>query len=188
MAIWRVPVRIEHSSMPDPGFNIFHVRGINNDRDLLLEAVDSLHALYFAMKQLYPSGTTIVLGEGMRSNIDTEPLYVADARRTIAGTGGGGPAPALLAISAGWRTAVATRSGRGRTFFGPVAAEVLDNGKPKAAFVNSLQAACDDLVSASTGPSGWSFGVWSVKQNILRDFTGVNVREDSFAYLSSRRD
>jgi hypothetical protein len=136
-----------------------------------------------------PGGTDVILGEGMILNPFSNPTYVQDDRRIISvANANPNTNSTLLAVCISWRTSAASRSGRGRTFIGPLnktAAEI--DGSPTAGVLSSLRNAADDLVAAVGNADGTGLGVYSVKQGVLRDFTGATVA-DRFAYLSSRRD
>lgn len=191
MTIFRVPVAITYPGSGGPGRNVFHVRTIGpnqDDSEQLGEALDALQTFYETIKQYYPSGTTIRMGEGMIRDPLGNPEYEEDNVKTVVSGGSGGHLSPLLCACVSWRTTSASRSGRGRTFIGPFNVQAQDSdGTITASYLNLLRNAAATLVSASTGPSGWSLGVLSVKQGLLRDFTGSSVK-DQFAYLSSRRD
>ena len=191
MTIFRVPVTIDYPAEGGPGRNVWHVRTIGpsgDDTDQLGEALDALETFYTSIRTLYTIGTDIVMGEGMIKDPLGSPEYQADDRRVVHGSGAGGSAAPLLAIVCGWRTTSATRSGRGRTFLGPFKDTVYQNdGTPDTNALDTIRTAAGVLVSASTAPAGWSIGVLSTKQGVLRDITGVSVK-DRWAYLSSRRD
>lgn len=98
------------------------------------------------------------------------------------------PLPLAIAQVVTWRTSLNTRSGRGRTFLGPVAKGTLqDNGTPLESTRAQLQTAADALISGSEGLTNGALGVWSPTDQILRDFTGASVPNE-YAVLRSRRD
>jgi hypothetical protein len=114
---------------------------------------------------------------------------VADDARTVVSTNDQQNTPAtLLAVVISWRTTSASRSGRGRTFLGPMGIQSLQSdGTPAAGLISAVRTAAQTLVDAQGNVDGTSLGVLSVKQGLLRDFTGSTVH-DKWAYLSSRRD
>lgn len=188
MAIIRVPVRLEYPQDGGPGYNIWHVSvpsgGVEGN---LGEALDALEAFYDAVKEFMPGPGKIVLGEGMINDPGGSPTYVDDDSRTITLPIGTDPQPSLLAIVCGWRTASATRSGRGRTFVGPWGTNALEgDGTPNAAVLTALRGAATTLLADSQSLNGWEIGVLSTKQGTFRAATGVTVR-DRFAVLRSRR-
>lgn len=191
MAIVRVPVTIEHPFAGGPAMNVWHARLVDNNPETwqLGDALDALYDFYNAVRLLYPNTTVIRFGEGMIRDPLGSPEYVDDDSRSIVVSGGQtGTVATKLAIVASWRTTSASRSGRGRTFVGPLqTATAQGDGTPRAQDVTTVRQAGEALVSASQGANGWAFGVLSVRQGLLRDFTGVSVR-DRFAFLSSRRD
>lgn len=192
MATIRVPVTIEYPQEGGPGKNVWNVRTVGpseeDDVDQVGDALDALVAFYTDILTYYPQTTVITLGTGMIRDPLGTPTYFPDDVRTLTGVTGGDYLSPLLAVSVGWRTSVATRSGRGRTFVGPFNGAVNDgDGTVDGGFLTVLRAAAVDLVDASMASAGWSIGVLSVKQGLIRDITGSAV-QDRFAYLSSRRD
>ena len=190
MSIVRVPVRIEYAQAGGPGYNVWHFRTADDDPGTwqLGDALDALEAFYTSLRALYPTTTRIYIGEGMVKDPLGSPEYVDDDSRVLTGSTVGGVNSTLLAIVVSWRTTSATRSGRGRTFLGPLSANTNQgDGTPLDANVTGVRTAAQTLVNASTGPGGWSVGVLSTKQGVFRDITGSTVR-DRFSFLSSRRD
>lgn len=186
MATYKVPVSINHPGAGGMAWNIWHLR-VEDEVDFG-DAMDALDDFYTTVKGLYPNGTQVTVGDGIIKNPYTAPEYFTYTPTVVTGTGQTAQAPQLLAIVVSWRTASATRSGRGRTFLGPLELSALDvDGTPKAAYLSEVQAAATALVAASTGVGGWAFGVYSHKQSVLRDFVGWSVK-DRCSYLSSRRD
>jgi hypothetical protein len=189
MAIFRVPARITYTAQGGPGVNVFHIStqpgGQPGD---LGEALDALEAFYRGMVEVFAPGTSITIGEGIIRDPLGTPEYVDDDSRTIATGGGGGSAPPLLAVVCGWRTTSATRSGRGRTFIGPVARDTLQqDGTVNGDQLTAIRLAATGLVDDSQSANGWALGVLSVQQGVFRDVTGVTVR-DRLSFLTSRRD
>ena len=188
MAIVRVPVRIEYPMDGGPGFNIWHVStqpgGQPGD---LGEALDALTTFYTALKGYYPMPGKITIGEGMINDPLGSPTYVDDDSRSITTSGPTAGTPAFVALVCGWRTASATRSGRGRTFLGPFVTGALEsNGTPAPSTMLAVRNAATALVDDSQSANGWAIGVLSTKQGTFRETTGVTVR-DRWAILSSRR-
>lgn len=153
------------------------------------EALDALESFYVKLRTYYPTSVQIVIGEGIIEDPLGSPSYVQDDRRVLTGLSDPGQhMSALLALVVGWRTASATRSGRGRTFIGPLGPTAgASDGTPTAGFVSALSGAAIDFVDDSNSANGWAFGVLSTKTGTFRPVTGSSVR-DRFAFLSSRRD
>lgn len=188
--IVRVPVRFNFGQAGNDAMNVWNVRTITDGEDgadMLHEALLSLKTFYTGMQAYLPSGT-ITLGEGMIRDPLGNPEYQDDDPQTITTNGGTSIAPPFLAVVISWRTTSASRSGRGRTFVGPwISSQMQADGTPAATLITSVKNHATDLLNDSRGPSGWSLGVLSQKQRVLRDITGFSVH-DRWAYLSSRRD
>lgn len=192
MGIIRIPVTVDYTAQGGPGMNVFHCRTIGpgggDEESQVAECLDALEGFYNAIKLYYPSGTTIRMGEGMIKDPLGAPEYFKDDPRVIAAGGSGGTTATLLALVVSWRTTSASRSGRGRTFIGPFNSQVQGaDGTPENSFVTLLRNEAANLVRSSEQPSGWSLGVLSQEQKILRDWTGSSVK-DRWSFLSSRRD
>lgn len=189
MATYRVPARIEYAAAGGPGYNVWHVRTTSDDPGQLSDALGALDDFYTSFQSSYANSTLITLGEGMIKDPLGTPTYVDDDPRTVGGTGGTSIGPTLLSVCVSWRTAVATRSGRGRTFLGPFIAGVNDatDGTPSAGGLEAYRDAAAALIAASGGVDGWAIGVLSVKDGVIRDITGATIR-DKWSFLSSRRD
>lgn len=191
MGIYRIPVKIEGTSTPGgPWMNVLHVRLVDDsETGELGAALDAIEQFYNGVRGFIPSTASITIGEGMIRDPLGSPQYVDDDRRVLLGGGAEGQhLSALLAVAVGWRTSSATRSGRGRTFIGPLVLAANDgNGTPSATVLTAINNAAAGLVADSQNLNGWAFGVLSTKQGLFRDVTGHSVR-DRFAFLSSRRD
>ena len=195
MSIWRTVVQMEGSPMPDPGVNVFHVRvgsDVLNDESLALgQASVGLEAFYDEIQGLYPSTVTLS-HDGVYQEINAaEPRQIDTGEDwTLPGTGTSDPLPAANAMTVTWLTALSARSGRGRSFIGPLVQSTAEaNGTPEESNRSALAIAAANLVDLSdnTEPVPWAYGVWSPTDNVIRDFTGSRV-PNKFAVLRSRRD
>lgn len=189
MAIARVRCKLPNPGGTGNAYNIFHIRTVGNlaggETDLG-EALQALEAFYTRVRTYIPSGV-ITVGEQCIWDPLGSPQYANVQPIDISG-GTAQTGPALLAITATWYTDSATKSGRGRTFVGPLGLNALQNdGTPDPAVMTAMRDAAGALVSDSLTANGWSLVVLSQKQGIARDVTSWNV-QDRFAYLSSRRD
>lgn len=186
MATYKVPVTIQHPGAGGTAYNIFNLRC--QDEADLGDALGALHDFYEALTGCYPDGTTILVGDGIIKDPYGAPTYVGFTPDPLEATGLAAQSPQLLAIVVSWRTTSATRSGRGRTFLGPLTPAVFDSdGTIASVYLGGIQSAAEDLVSASTGLGGWAYGVYSHKDSVIRDWTASSVK-DRASYLSSRRD
>jgi len=192
--IVRIPVEITGPALPDPGMNIWHARigdvdpTFPDDVDVVSEW---LHTFYGEIAGVYPSGTTISQsGEYVEVGTSTPQTIAEGAGWSVAATGGADPMPAANALMVSWRTSLATRRGRGRTFLGPLVRTLAEpNGTPEEGNRSLVQAKVNALVatSAAATPGGKALGVWSPADAVLRDFISGNV-PNRFGVLRSRRD
>lgn len=173
-----------------PGASIFHLRASDGEAlELVLGNLSEIvRQFYAAMDDLYVANVRIKfaglftgVGPDQGDAVEIDPWEVS-------GTAGVGPLPPSNQIVVGWKTASATRSGRGRTYVGPLQYAVVDDqGSPAPAVLAVVRDAAAALVSAQGSEQAGGIGVWSTKQSVFRDFTGSTVR-DTFAVLRSRRD
>jgi hypothetical protein len=203
MAIFRVPINFTHLGAGSPSANIWHIRTSTvNTATELSEAntlVGYIRTFYNSCLGLLPPTWVATLGTVV-SETDQREIIPTMASLTGLGTGS---APQALAIVVGWRTTIAARRGRGRTFLGPVASGVMQtDGTVTDANLTTVRTAAAALISSSTAFGNGAVGVWGYenaklpgKENlrnpadgkIFRDFVGVQVR-DLFGVLRSRRD
>jgi hypothetical protein len=158
-----------------------------------------VRGFYTYLVARYPTGTTISLGTVVEEGTQRE---IVPTMSNVTGVGTGS-APQLLAVVCTWKTSIAARRGRGRTFVGPLATSAVQaDGTPLDALVTDVKAAAAALVASSMGFGNGALGVYGYsaaktpgKENprnpadakVFRDFTGYAVR-DLFASLRSRRD
>lgn len=192
MGIVRIPVTVTNNLPGGPFMNVLHVRTVGGGDDDAVDvghALDALVSFYTSIRTLYPNGSVIKMGEGMILDPLGSPTYFPDDSRTVTtGAVAGGTTSTLLSIVVSWRTMSASRSGRGRTFIGPLNGDAITtDGTPADSAVNMIRNAAAALVEDSDSLNGWALGVLSTKEGILRDVTGSSVR-DRWSFLSSRRD
>jgi hypothetical protein len=161
--------------------------------------VGYLRTFYNNLVGYYPTGTVISLGTVV-DEVTKEEL--APTMTAVSGVGTSS-APQLLALCVTWKTGVAARRGRGRTFIGPLTpACVQTDGTPVDSFRTTVGSGAAALIASSTAMGNGAWGVWGYenakpagKENprnpldgkVFRDFTGYATR-DLFASLRSRRD
>jgi hypothetical protein len=192
MTVFRMVVTIDSPVLGGTGVNIWHLRNTGSapDPDSELNGLSELvHTFYSAIANYFKGDTTIAFDGTMVEVGSAEPEghFDLDTWSVVGGTTTDDLPPANC-IVVGWRTSVATRSGRGRTFLGPLSRDTLqDNGTPQEDVRSGILAAANALISSSEDSANGALGVWSVKQSVLRDFTGAAVT-NQFAVLRSRRD
>ena len=203
MAIFRVPVNIAFPGAGSPGANIWHIRTINTNLVTELSEANTLigyiRAFYFANITEFPATTVFSLGTVTEEETSRE---IAPTFATVTGTGVGS-APQSLAMVVTWRTAIAARRGRGRTFVGPLSTATMQNdGTPSTSSRNAIVTAAAALVTSSVAFGNGAIGVYGydaaktpgvgnprnpADAKVFRDFTGSAVR-DLFGIMRSRRD
>jgi hypothetical protein len=203
MAVFRVPINIAFPGAGSPGANIWHIRTVDPlpvpELAKAQTLVGLIRSFYVGLAAHYPATTTLTLGTVTEEGTSRE---ITPTFATVTGTGTGS-APQLLAVVVTWRTAIAARRGRGRTFIGPLTtADMQNDGTPSAVVISDVKASANSLVSSSLADGNGAIGVYGYtsaklpgKQNprnpadpkMFRDFQGNAVR-DLFGSLRSRRD
>ena len=203
MTIFRCPVNITFPGAGSPGANIWHFRttgsigSVENSQANAL--VGYLRTFYQSLNTLMPATTSITLGTV------TEVTTAREITPTFAAVTGSGTGSAMQALSVvvTWKTSIAARRGRGRTFLGPWATAIVQSdGTINDTSLTTIRASAAALVSSSLADGNGAIGVWGYdaaklpgKANvrnpadarIFRDFTSYQVR-DLFGVLRSRRD
>lgn len=209
MSVWRVSVGLQWGGAGSPGVNSWHLR-INDTGDLgtaMPEAINALRACYQDLADtdwggggvgIFPTDLHVNLEEVI--NVETLEILPVDFTEVYVNNGVL-DAPQALQIVAGWRTSIAARRGRGRTFLGPLGAHVMEgDGSPANGALVMIRTTLEQLLAASTALNDWAFGVYGLQNqapsgttdysalpHVLRDFTGVSVK-DRYGVLRSRRD
>lgn len=201
MAIFRVPINISFPGAGSPGANIWHIRTTDpvvvNELVQANALINYIHTFYVDLLAYFPNTTAITLGTVVEETTQRE---ISPTFATVAGTGTGS-SPQALALVVTWKTSIAARRGRGRTFVGPLnTGAVESNGTPNETFRSNALLAAQNLVNSSMAYGNGAVGVWgyqnawtepgprpSGQPRVLRDFTGRTIR-DLFGILRSRRD
>lgn len=191
MAIFRINVGLSWAGEGGPGVNTWHFRDSGGplQGEDVEGAMQALKDFYTGCIGIYSNDVVVTAPAEVIQDPYGAPEYFATTGWTLAGQGGGGKAPPATAAVVGWRTASATRSGRGRTFLSPITTAAIDaNGTIGPTQLAALQSAANALVAWGDDEAvNGAFGVWSPTQSLFRDFTGARVR-DRWAVLTSRRD
>lgn len=126
---------------------------------------DALSGFYGTLESDYPTSTTFALGQII--DLSTDPTtFVPFDPANFDLSPSGQRSDARQAATITWRTSVATRRGRGRTFVGPLDNTVLNDstGVWTDAFVTDLNDAASNLISAAAA-SDIPLMVYSRKSN-----------------------
>lgn len=197
MAVYRLPVNLQWIGPGSPGANIWHFRTQStvDDSAEVSGAVSAIRAFYFSLAGVNILAPNLFMSATEAVDVESQEVKSVDFATINTGTAGT-DAPEVLQICIGWRTSIAARRGRGRTFLGPLNGSALEsNGSIAEAAVTAVTNSAEALVEASDSANGWGVGVYGLQTSgtgpngpkVLRDFTGARVR-DRFAVLRSRRD
>lgn len=203
MTTFRVPINITFTGAGSPGANIWHIQ--TNDLNLTTELTQAnlligyIRTFYNTLIGYFPAGQVFSLGTVTEVDSSRE---IVPTMSTVTGTGVAN-APQLLALVVTWKTSIAARRGRGRTFIGPLTTACMQNdGTPVSTLLADANTAAAALIAASTAYGNGKIGVYGFqdaktpgKQNprnpadakTFREFAGKNIR-DQFGVLRSRRD
>lgn len=192
MPVFRGVVSIAHPSLGGEGSNTWHCRtvsvtnpGITADLVIL---TGMLEDLYNGLNDVLAGGTLCTF-DGEWIQIDSEEPEIHDVPGWSSASGTStAPLPPANSMVISWRTNLASKRARGRTFVGPLGVNTLqDNGTPTEAARGLLDGHAEAFIEAFDGAFNGAFGVWSQLDAVLRDFTGASTA-NRFAVLRSRRD
>lgn len=193
MTVYRAVCRINIPDQAAGGVNVWHFRGSGaaSEGEVVSSIAGDLKDFYTAAHGMYPNDVSITAPEYLVT-VEAEPKFVAvsqDDQWTVQGYGGSGRAPEVLQIVCDWITDSPSRSGRGRTFIGPLGStSVGGDGLPVPSQVANLRTAAEALVAKNNldlHPS--NLVVYSTTHSISRDVVRTSTR-GRFAVLRSRRD
>lgn len=191
MALYRCTVRLTFPVGSGGGTNTWHLRtGTGTDEDQNIAALmGKVRFFYEAVTPTLPN-TWSAEWDGTALEIATaEPTLVTAPgggwEETGSATGGYGAAAGMGCVT--WRTALAARSGRGRTFVGPLAATAVEQNGTLSSTALSLFRQAGQSIPDSAGSSvAGAVVVWSERLQQGRDIIGSSVT-DQVAILRSRR-
>lgn len=211
MTIWRVPVVCTWPGIGSPGVNVWHVRcnsGLGADATELQSAVDSIHTFYDAIGPSAaapgtPLRASIAFTLGQVVEVDSQTAG-APTWSTLTVGGAMGSTADVLQLCLSWKTTIAARRGRGRTFIGPLNSNVVTtDGTPRDDYVTLIKAAAQGLVDRNDNLNGWAVAIYGQQSmlkgptvtpemrqaapHVARDIIGYSM-QDKFAVLRSRRD
>lgn len=122
--------------------------------------------------------------------ISPTPGIAFTVLETTVGTQVGEALPTTSAILLSWLTALATKRGRGRTYFSGAPEDSQAGGKLEAGVLAAWQAFGDTLITAIPAGGGgtgeWELAVWSEVDSLARDVIAAVVRTN-LATMRSRR-
>jgi hypothetical protein len=203
VTIFRVPVNVSFVGAGSPGANIWHIRttgAIGAVETAQAQAlIGYIRTFYNQCQTYFPTTSSFTLGTVTQvdSGREITPTWTA-----LSGLGTGN-APQALAVVVTWKTSIAARRGRGRTFLGPLATALMQSdGTMVDASRTDILTKAQTLVSSSLADGNGAIGVYGydsakpagkanprnpLDARIFRDVTGAVIR-DVFGVLRSRRD
>lgn len=189
MAVYKLPVNLTFPIGSKRGVNTWHFRSTTVPAPGPLPIPDAIKAFYNAIKVIFPGSTTISF-DGVLTEVGTPTPTVIGNVTPWSVTGGATnddyPA-AGVGLCVGWRSSLATRRGRGRTFLAPVSRVTFDSvGTILDTQLATIKTAATALCSTSLADGNGAVVVWSPTDNTGRDVIGSKVN-DRVAWLSSRR-
>lgn len=186
--VYRAVVELSYAQGGGPGVNVWHFEA--GDPGEVQSAVDALETFYEGTAACWQPGMTVTMPNEVLAGIETgAPEYESvDGWSRLSDNASGGVLAPVLQLVVGWRTAAATRSGRGRTFIGPLGSNMADTqGTPSAFLLSSADTAANSIVVFNALLGGAQIGVWSETTATFRPINAYRIR-DTFAVLRSRRD
>ena len=191
MPVYKMPVRLTYGTGSTRGTNTFHFRttGAAVDQVQIDALVNLVSQFYLAVAGLWGSDSRAIF-DGALTEVGTATptAGVASVPFNRQGTAiGVTPGPAGVGACITWRSTLATRSGRGRTFIVPLYTNAYEsNGTLAAGALTTLQNAATAMVNSSKSLGNGAIGVWGGTPPQLRDVVAATVT-DKVAWLSSRR-
>lgn len=192
MATYRCSVKITSPDLGGNGANVFHARTANplDEEGDVQQLMDWVQEFYTDVNLLFSEDTTISW-DGLATEIEAsgDPgILSLDGWSVVGGTTTPNLPPSnCLCVT--WRSSAAVRSGRGRTFLGPISRDILqDNGTPVEAARDTVVTAAATLIGHFNDPGDrGALAVYSETHHIIRDIVSAMVPNE-FAVLRSRRD
>lgn len=182
-----IPIRLNWSyGGSPPGANIWHARTDLLPANAFEDQVGWLHTYYEAIKEALWSGVTASF-EGAISGVgDDADTFWTGTPWTVTGTGGGDPLSPQMCILQRWQAATGGRSGKGRTYLGPLSEGLNDStGRVSSSAADLIAGAADDLIESSDSAGNGALGIYSRTDAVFRDFVSQSV-DRNFAIQRGR--
>ena len=141
----------DNNSFTGPGYNIINC-GFSTTPSLATVdlLVDAIRDFYTAIAGIYTNGTTITAGDRVIIDPDNTKFLSPATPLVVVGTSTNDALPAQVAVVISWRTTVAARWGRGRTYIGPLQRVAMDTlGQLTTGQRDALTAAGTALIAAA---------------------------------------
>lgn len=191
MSIYRANVAITGGEVLGPAVNTWHFRtdGIDDAGDAALpDLLTSLAAFYAAVKNEFCEGTNTHFDGVLTSVEEEDPRVIVIDPWTVNTTTAAQGLPPQDCLLMRWGTSRPTRSGRGRTFFGPMCTNSLfGHGIVHPSTATVFNDAAAALISSFSGPADGAICIYSRADHVARDIISHSV-VPKFAVLRSRRD
>lgn len=190
MPIYRMTIKTRFPGGSGAGTNTWHFRSTDAPVFGAPSPADIVKTFYTTLAGQFGATYFWSWDGSLQEILSDQPALVAvQSGFTLQGSGGGnadsGPAGVGMCIT--WRTSVATKSGRGRTFIAPLPVAYYEsNGTIVDANLTTIRAAAAQVVSSSQADGNGAICVYSPKDAVARDVIGSTIN-DEVAYLSSRR-
>jgi hypothetical protein len=191
MAVYRLQVRYKFPIGTGGGVNTWHYRGSDPSSSAggPTNMVNALKAFYTTCAPFFGASASVSFdGDWTQVDTQTPALLAPVAPWTVQGQSAAnnyGPSGVGLCVS--WKTALRSKSGRGRTFIAPLVSGCFGtDGTIEDSNLARARSAAATLVSTSLADGNGALGVWSPTTNLFHDFTAYSI-SDKVAYLSSRR-
>lgn len=98
---------------------------------------------------LYCTSWSALIGRSVVVIDGNPPVYIPTTPQTVAGINGTAYCPPQTSMVVSWKTGLATRKGRGRSYMGPLSQSVLaTGGNFNATHVSTVQTAATALIAA----------------------------------------
>lgn len=189
MAFYKLPVTLSFPVGSKHGVNTWHYETATLPLPGPQSIPDAIKAFYNAIKVLFPASTTIAF-DGVLTEVGTATPSVIGTLTpwSITGTATNDDYPAAgVGLCVGWRSSLATRRGRGRTFLAPISRVSFDSvGTILDSQLATVRTAAATLVSTGLADGNGGLMVWSPTDNTGREVIASKVN-DKVAWLSSRR-
>jgi hypothetical protein len=155
--------------------NVLHVGGATPGGSISGTSTAAIRVFYDAIKGSLATGTAVSLMQVINLSTDPPTYSAIPAFAGIASTGAN-KSPAEIACCITWRTPFASRSGRGRTFIGPLAAAVVDasSGLLSSSHLSTISTAAVNMLAALVA-AGSPLQVYSRVREAVLEVTSVNV-------------